>query len=484
MRIIDVFFESPFIASVLGVMIVVGLVTYALVKRYRVAGPSEAFILTGRRGNETHVNAGQKVVVGAGVFVWPMIQKLHVVDLSARRINVSIASAVSAKGVRCSLEGVAIVKVGGTEEAIRAAAQRFLHQQHEIETFTTEVLAGALRAIVGRLTIEDIIRDRAAFASEVAEEAETSLVNQGLLLDTFQVQDIQTEGTYLADLGRPEQARVERDAAIAEAQTHQESEQARYLAEEEVLEAQRAFEVRQASIRAETDAAKAQADAAGPLAKAARDEEVITAQERVAIREAELTDRKLDTEVRKPADAARYRVETEAQAERQATILRAEAARESAIAEAQAQAERNRLDGSSERARREDLAHAVRTEGASEASAVEALGNAEATAMLKKADAFKQYNDAAVMQMLIEQLPEIVRGAAEPLSNVDKLTVISTDGASSMPKAVVNNVNQAMEMLDNLGLDLGGILKKFMSQGVTGENGDAGTSVEPHRPQE
>ena len=125
----------------------------------------------------------------------PFVQRLHILDLSSRRIPVAIRGAVSKQGIRCDLDGVAIVKVGGTEDAIRAAAQRFLDQQDEIDDFTPEVLAGSLRSIVGRLTVEEIIRDRAAFARAVAEEAETSLTNQGLVLDTFQLQDIQAEGT-------------------------------------------------------------------------------------------------------------------------------------------------------------------------------------------------------------------------------------------------------------------------------------------------
>src|SRR5690606_34173428 len=138
---------------------------------------------------------------------------------------------------------------------------------------------GSLRAIVGRLTVDAIIKDRAAFASAVAEEAETSLTNQGLSLDTFQLQDIQAEGTYLEDLGRPEAARVAQDAAIAEARARQASEQERLIAEENIAVAQRQLALRTADIQAETDAANARAAAAGPLAQAARDQEVLTEQE-------------------------------------------------------------------------------------------------------------------------------------------------------------------------------------------------------------
>src|SRR6478735_6879469 len=229
-----------------GVLLIIMIVFYIL-SRIKVAGPNEAFIVTGRKGRSVEGAdgvvsedlSGQKVVMGASVFVLPVVQKLQVLGLSSRRIHVEIQGAVSKQGIRANLQGVAIVKVGGTEDAIRAAAQRFLHQQNEIEEFTREVLAGALRSIVGRLTIEEIIRDRAAFASAVAEEAEHSMTNQGLVLDTFQLQDILAEGTYLQDLGRPEAARVLKDAAIAEAQARQESKKARLAAEESIADAQR-----------------------------------------------------------------------------------------------------------------------------------------------------------------------------------------------------------------------------------------------------
>lgn len=232
------------------------LVALAVVSRIRVGGPNDAFIVTGRKGGREVRNpetgeissdmSGQKVVMGAAVFVLPFVQRLQIMDLSSRRISVGIRGAVSSNGIKCDLEGVAIVKVGGNEDAIRAASQRFLNQQAGIEQFTQEVLAGSLRAIVGRLTVDEIIKDRAAFAAAVAEEAETSLTNQGLALDTFQLQDIQAEGTYLQDLGRPEAARVEKEAAIAEARARQAAEQERLLAEEAIAVSQRQLELKQA----------------------------------------------------------------------------------------------------------------------------------------------------------------------------------------------------------------------------------------------
>jgi flotillin len=471
-------------------LIVLGALVFStallIASRFKVAGPNEAFIVTGRKGKAvTNLEtgrtstdlSGQKVVMGASTFVLPVVQKLAILDLSSRQIAISVGSAVSAQGIKCSLEGVAIVKVGGTEDAVRASAQRFLGQQNEIEPFTQEVLAGSLRAIVGRLSVEEIVKDRAAFAREVAEEAESSLTNQGLVLDTFQLQDIQTEGSYLQDLGRPEAARAEMEASVAEARNHRESEQARIKAEEEIAIANRELELRKASILAETDAAAANAEAAGPLAKAAKDQDVIRAQELVAERTAALKERELDTEIRKPADAARYAVEQGAEAEKTKRVREAEAGRIASIEAAQAHAEEDRLVGAGERQRREELAkateleglaegaaerarrsagaEALQLEGTAEASAILARGDAEATAMEKKADAYEKYGQAAILDLLAEMLPRLVHEAAAPLANVDKMTVISTDGASQIAKSAATNVTQGMQLAsDLLGVDL------------------------------
>ncbi|WP_371624768.1 SPFH domain-containing protein [Streptomyces sp. NBC_01116] len=451
---------SPVVIAVIGIVVLLVLLGLVVITRYKVAGPSEAFIITGRRGKKstdpvtglTSIdNSGQKVVVGGGVFVVPFVQQKFTLDLSSRHIPIAVRGAVTLRGVKSNLEGVAIVKVGGSEDAIRAAAQRFLQQQDGIVGFTQEVLSGALRAIVGRMSVEDIIRDRAAFAGQVAEEAEASLSGQGLILDAFQIQDITTEGSYLEDLGRPEAARAKQEADIAEAIAKRASEQARLKAAEEIAIAERTYYLKQAEIKAETEAAAAKANAAGPLAEAARQQEVLQEQEKVAERQAALTDRELDTKVRKPADAARYQAEQEAEARRIAQVK-----------EAEADAERSRLTGQGEKLHRSALADAVRIEGEADAAAIAARGAAEAEAMQKKADAFARYGDAAVLQMLVEVLPSVVAKASEPLSAIDKMTVISTDGASQLARTVTDNVAQGMELLTSTtGVDMASLLQNL-----------------------
>lgn len=503
------FMLSP-VALVVAIVVVLVLVIALITSRIKVAGPNEAFIVTGGGGSKSVRNpetgqmsrdlSGQKVVMGGRVFVVPFVQSLHILDLSSRRIMVQIRGAVSGQGVKLNLDGVAIVKVGGNEDSIRAAAQRFLTQQEEVETFTQETLAGSLRSIVGSLSVEQIIRDRAAFAQRVADESEASLTGQGLVLDTFQIQDITDDGSYLSDLGRPESARVGQTAAVAEAAARQAAEQARIAAEQEIAISDRELALKRAEIKSETDAAQARAAAAGPLAQADRDQAILAEQEKVAVRQAALKDRQLDTEVRKPADAERYRVETEAEGARNAEIKEADARRQAAIAAAQADAEKSRLTGEGDKSRRTALAEAeaiegarrgeaekarrvaeaeaVRAEGEAEAAAILAKGNAEAEAMEKRAAAFAKYNEAAVLQMLVEVLPQVAEKVAAPMAGIDKLTVVSTDGAGAVPKQVTDNVVQTMELLKNTtGIDLQGLVQRYTNNDDTAA-GDSADVVE------
>jgi flotillin len=501
---------TPVLVAVGGAAVLIVLIVASILSRIKVAGPNEAFIVTGRKsksvrsadGSTVTDLSGQKVVMGAAVFVLPVVQRLYVLDLSSHEIPVAVTAAVSKQGIRCDADAVAIVKVGGTADMIRPAAQRFLHQQTRIDDFTAQVLSGALRSVIGRLTVEEIIRDRAAFATHVAEEAELALTHQGLVLDVFQLEDIRTAGSYLEDLGRPEAARVLRAAAIAEAQARQNAEQERMLAEEAIAESERNLALKKATVQAEIDAARARSQSAGPLAQAERDQAVLTEQQKVAERSAELKQRQLDIEVRKPADAARYRLEQEAEAARNAAVFRADAERQATIAAAQAQAEQARLAGEGERARRTLNAEAVEREGAAqaavaiavaqaaserarlegegersrrtanadateregtaEAAAILARGQADAEAMRVKAAAFADYGEAAILDLLVRVLPGVVEAASRPIGAIDKMTVISTDGASSLTRSVAANVAQGLQLgTDLTGIDIPSLLARF-----------------------
>ncbi|GAB7190987.1 flotillin family protein [Kineococcus sp. NUM-3379] len=463
-----------------GALLVLLVVAFVAVKmRYKIASPSEALIIVGKKGRPvtnpetgqvTTDLSGQKVVMGAGVFVKPLVQQAHRLSLSSVRIPISIRGAVSRQGIRLNVDGVAIVKVGGTQDMVRAAAQRFLHQQKEIEPFTQEVLAGSLRGVIGTLTVEEIIRDRVAFARQVEEEAVTSLNNQGLVLDTLQIQDVSDDGNYLKDLGRPEAANARRAAEIAEANNAQEAQQAKALSDAKIAQAQRDLALQQAQFRADQDKAAAEADAAGRLAEASAQQQVLQEKERVAQRQAELTERQLDTEVRKPADARRYEAEQQAMAAKTARVLSAEAEQQASVAAAQADAERVRLSAEAEAARvrlaaqaelqrRGADAEAVRLEGQAQAEAISATGAAKAEALQKEAQALKEFGEAALTQRALEVLPEVAQALAGPLGSIKDLTVISHDGPGALSRSVGANLQETFEVLKRTtGVDVPGML--------------------------
>ncbi|MGN0062722.1 MAG: SPFH domain-containing protein, partial [Nocardioides sp.] len=178
------------IIAIGGLVALLVLIGAFVATRYKVAGPNEAFIITGRKGKGAADLSGQRVVVGGGAFIVPFVQALAKLPLSSTQIHLQVSRAPSQQGVSLNVQAVAVVKVGGDESHIRAAAQRFLGQTQAIHSFTTEVLEGELRAIVGTLTVEQIIQDRGAFASRVAEAAEASLSGQGLTLDSFSIKDV------------------------------------------------------------------------------------------------------------------------------------------------------------------------------------------------------------------------------------------------------------------------------------------------------
>ena len=370
---------SPVLVFVIVLAALVVAIGVLVASRFKVAGPNEAFIVTGRKGRavtnpETGAIStdlsGQKVVMGASTFVLPVVQKLAVLDLSSRQIGISVGSAVSAQGIRCSLEGVAIVKVGGTEDAVRAAAQRFLGQQGEIDPFTQEVLAGSLRAIVGRLSVEEIVEGPRRLRPRGRRGGGVVAHEPGPRARHVPAAGHQDRG-QLPHRPRPSRGRSRREGSgdrrgrrppRSRAGAHQGR-----GGDRDPRTAQ--LNLRKASIQAETDAAAAQALAAGPLAKAAKDQEVIAAQELVAERMSGLKERELDTEVRKPADAERYAVEQKAEADKTKRVREAEAGRIASIEAAQAKAEEDRLVGAGERQRREELAKALELEGMAQGAA-------------------------------------------------------------------------------------------------------------------
>lgn len=483
------FLIDPLVSAVIwgALVLVVVIVVVVLLRSIKVAKPDEAIIVTSRQkplktGTDQQTeNAGQRVVFGSRVFVKPIVEAYFKLSLRSRQLNVQ-ATAQTKDAITIRVNAVAVVKVGGSESMVRAAAQRFLNQQDQIETSTEEVLSGSVRSIVGQLTVMEIITNRSALQGQVLEAVRESLEVQGLTIDTLQIKEIDDDNGYIRDLGRAEAARVKQVAEIAEAAARQASEEARITADQAVAEAQRKLDLRNAEIQKETDKARAEAAAAAPLAEAIAQQEVVAQQELTAGKRVGLRKQELDAEIRAVADAEAYAIEKKAQADAAAAVANANAdrdARRSAAEaiEAEGVAERNRrrsaaeaveAEGVAEKNRRIAASEALQAEGEAEAVAIRVRGNAEAEATKLKAEALAERAGDLLRQQIIDQLPAIVSAASEPLSSIGTMTVISSDGQGT--EQVGRNVATQLTTVTQILKDLVGIdLSEVVTGRVTGQ---------------
>ena len=425
--------------------------------------------LTGLVAGSTRNGEIKIIRPGGRDFVLPIIQSIQYLPFTQNTIGFRVTAEDENK-INVNVSAVAAVKVGDSDEQVRAAAKRFLgkpNTDQAIADSARNALIGSLRSIIGHMTITDLISDRDALQQNVFDDAKSVMANMGLEIDVLQISEITDEGGYIESLGVPEQQRVEKDARIARANAEREAKDAEVTSRQQIAERERDLSLRQAQLKSETDKAQAEADSAGPLARAAKEREIAIIGQEAAQAKAALTERELDSTVRKPADAARYQREQEAEASKAEAIRKAEAEAERTRLDAQAQAQatvaRAEAEARATAARAKAEAEAIAARGRAEAEAVQAAGEAEAKAMSDKADALDKYGEAATQQMVLDKAPDIARALAEPMGSVKDMSIISTDGASALPKAVAGNVEQLNAVMRSLtGSDLTDMLGRFI----------------------
>ena len=462
------------ISGVILALLVIGLIAFIMfIRAYRVAAPNEALVITGRspaKKGDIDLEAGARIVVGGRAIVRPLFDRAHVLSLSSRQIQVEVEG-YSLNGIFLRLKGVAQIKVGEQMGDIRKAAQRFLDQQDSIESYCQEILSGTLRAVVGTLSVEQVLRDRASFASQVQDDAAGSMNNQGLVIDTFQIISVEDDSDYLRDLGRPEAALVAKKARIAESESMRESTEAENRDRQQVAESQKALDLRNAEIQRETAVQRAAAQAAEELAQREQEQRILAEAQKIADQKNELRERELIAEVRKPADAQQYEAERRADAER----YKREQAAQASLTESENKARAFEIDAQAqaravaERGRAE--ADAVKASGTAEASAIAEKGKAEAEAVLASAEAYKQFNQAAVLSQILEALPKIAHEVSAPYSNIESLSVVSSDGEAKLSKNIATGMRETIDLLKSTtGLDLGEFLQSAMDQQEQGSD--------------
>jgi flotillin len=291
---------------------------------YRVPAPDEAMLISGRGGGAE--GAPFKVVIGRGSFVTPVFRKVRYLSLSLREAEVA-EQCVTKQGISLNVRAVIAFKVGNDEESIVNAGQRFLSDQDQMSLLTGRIFAGHLRSIIGSLTVEEIVTERQKLATEVLDGSKGEMARIGLAVDSLQIQSIDDMGAgYIAAMAAPNNAAIQRQAKIAQAQADQAAAEAQQASARKQAEFARETSVVQAKYKGEVERAQAEAAQAGPLAQANAQLAVINAQADLAQQQAQLRQQQLVSEVIKPAEAEAERVRILAKADAERTRIQAEAA--------------------------------------------------------------------------------------------------------------------------------------------------------------
>jgi flotillin len=497
--------EVPLMTIVLGVgslLFVFFVFVIIWASRYTKVGPNQVLVVSGRKhriveADGTTREVGFRIVKGGGVFVWPVLEKVDILSLELLTIDVQTPEVYTSKGVPVKVDGVAQTKVKGDDISIATAAEQFLSKGVEdIKNIAMQTLEGHLRAILGTMTVEEIYQNRDAFASKVQEVAAGDMANMGLTIVSFTIRDIRDMQGYLDALGKPRIAQVKRDATIAQAEADRDSQirsaqakqagqEAQFAADSKIAEAQRDYQSNVAMYQAVVNQKKAESDLAydlqrfktGQLVKAEEVQvQIVEKQKQIELQQQEILrkQRELEANVQKPADAERYKVETLANARKFQLETEAAGAASATKATGFAGADVVKATGLAE-------ADANKARGLAEASVIEAQGKATAEAMRLKAESFKQYNEAAVIEMIARVLPEIAGKISEPLAKTEKMVIINAGngpggGASKLTGDVTTIISQLPPIIESLTgvkfeklLEQVPALKKAMSKDDAGE---------------
>ena len=415
---------------IVGLMVLaIALLGSFLASLYRKAGPHEALIVYGFRGT--------RIVKGHGTVIFPMVESFHQLSLELMSFDVApVQDLYTKQGVAVTVEAVAQIKVKSDIESIQTASEQFLTKpQDQRESLIRLVMEGHLRGIIGQLTVEQIVKEPEMVADRMRSTCADDMNKMGLEVVSFTIKEVRDKNEYIVNMGRPDVARIKRDAdvaaaeadrdtaikraeaqrasAIAKAQADQERVLAETLSQTKQAEATRDLEIKKAQYLETTKKQQAQADKAYEIQTNVMQQQVVAESVRVQQVEREQQIKVQEAEILRREKELIATVLKQAEIERQRIAVLADA-------------EKNRLSTEAE-----GFAAATRAKGEAEADIIFKKGDAEARAMNVKAEAFQEYNQAAVIDKLLTAMPEIVAALASPLSKVDKITVVSTGNGSS-----------------------------------------------------
>lgn len=502
------------IAPILSVLIIAAIILLAVVfvgkVMYKKAPPNVAMVITGPRGN--------RVAIGKGCFVIPIIQRVDYMSLENIQSDFTSRDEIPTKdAINILVDAVANVSISQNPDRLKVAASKFLgYKPNQIREIITPVFEGNIREIISQTTLKELIQgDKKVFAERIIENVTPNLNDMGLELTTFNIQNFKDKNGVIENLGLENTVQISKDAAISKAKAEKEiavakaeaakaANDAKVAADTEIAKKNNELEIQRAELKKAADIKKAEADAAYQIqqeeqrrtieittanANLARQEKEIELKEReVAIKE-----RALEATVKKEAEARKYAAQQDADAklyetqkESEAELFERAKKAEAEQIEAERRAEATKAESEARKIAMENEAAGIRAKGEAEAAAVQAKALAEAEGILKKAEAMKQYGEAAQMDMqlkaittLFEQMPAIAEAAGKAYTNVDKIYMYGGE-SSKLQEDIIKNITQVSEGLSqSMGIDLKGLLSGVLGAKLVGGKGDTIVNVEP-----
>lgn len=456
------------ILSLLPVILVVLVVLVLMLTGYVKAPPDQAYIISGLKKES-------KVLIGrAGIRV-PFFERMDRLYLGQMTVDIKTEQSVPTSDfINVNVDAVAKVRISPHAEGIKLAAKNFLNKRpEEITRDLQDSLQGNMREIIGTLSLKEINTDRDSFSDQVMQKASKDMDKLGIEILSCNIQNVTDENGLIKDLGADNtslikknaaiaKAQADRDIAIAQAEAERESNEARVLADTQIAQKQTELDIKRAELKILADGKKAEADAAYEIQSQEQRKSIETATVNAEIaktqREAELKQvevevqkQKLEAEIRAKADAERYRQQQEAEAALYKRQKDAEAKRY----EQEQEAEAERKSAEAQKFAREQEAAGIAAVGKAEAESIRAKALAEAEGIDKKAEAMKKYGEAAVIEMVMQALPEIARNVAEPLSKVDKITMYGSGNSAKLLEDIVTGTTQVTEgITQGMGIDV------------------------------
>lgn len=461
----------PIIIVVIAIIAILAILASGYVK----APPDQAYIISGLKKES-------KILIGRAGIKIPFLERMDKLYLGQMTVDIKTEQSVPTNDfINVNVDAVAKVRINPTTDGIKLAAKNFLNKKPgDIALDLQDSLQGNMREIIGTLSLKVINTDRDSFSDQVMMKASKDMDKLGIEILSCNIQNVTDENGLIKDLGADNtslikknaaiaKAQADRDIAIAQAEADKAANEARVLSDTQIAQKNNELEIRRAELKIISDNKKAEADAAYKIQAQSQQKsietETVNAQIARAERDAELKKQeveiarqRLDAEIRAKADADRYREEQQAQAELFKRQKEAEAKKFE-----QQDAEAKKAMAEAVRFAREQEAEGIRATGLAEAEAIRAKATAEAEGIDKKAEAMKKYGEAAIIEMIMQALPEIAKNVAEPLSKVDKITMYGEGNSAKMLQDIINSTTQVTEGLaQGMGIDVKALLSSIV----------------------